>query len=163
MTVWMKLWSADHRWRSAGDLGIKPAAKIVSDTEIMKNKPIHVFAKPASVIVTTGIISLLFTACTLGRGEFYERWVVRVFADRLWSCPRLPKFWETLRVTVHRLETGEVLVVRNWWRWTSYYHVFVSSDFTWAVRHRLSFCHISAYSRLSEAAEIMNTRVNLSR
>jgi hypothetical protein len=69
--------------RSAGDLGRKPAAKIVSDTEIMKNTPIHVFAKSASVTLTTGIISLLFTSCTFGCGEFYERWVVRVCADRL--------------------------------------------------------------------------------
>jgi hypothetical protein len=111
----------------------------------MKNTPIHIFAKSASVTLTTGIISLIFTACTFGCGELYERWVVRVCADRLWSCPWLPKFWERLRLTVHRLETGEVLVVGKGWRWTSYYRVCVTSAFTWAVHHRLSFCHISPY------------------
>jgi hypothetical protein len=88
---------------------------------------------------------------------------VRVCADRLWSGPRLPKVWETLRVTVHRLETGELLVVGNVWRCTSYYRACVTSAFTWAVRHILSFCHISAYWIILEAAEMIKIRLNLSR
>jgi hypothetical protein len=56
-------------WRSTGDLGSKSAEKIISDTEIMKNTPIHVFDKSASVNLTTGIIYLRFTACPLGAGN----------------------------------------------------------------------------------------------
>jgi hypothetical protein len=104
-TVFFTLWHCDWTCgpritggprQSAGDLGRKPAKKIVSDTEIMKNTPIHVFAKSASVTLTTGLLFLVFTACSFGCVEFYEWWMIRACADRLWSCPRLPKVWETV-------------------------------------------------------------------
>jgi hypothetical protein len=48
-------WSADGFRR-------KSIAEIVSDTEQMKNTPIHVCAKTVFVTLTTGIIFLLFTS-----------------------------------------------------------------------------------------------------
>jgi hypothetical protein len=131
---------------------------------MMKNAPIHVFAKSASVTLTTGIFFLVFTACTFGCGDFMEAGLsacAPTAREAVRDCLKLDTdVW--LRVSVHRLETGEVLVMGKGWRWTSYYRVCVTSAFTWAVRHVLSFCHISAYSLLLEAAGMMNTRVNLS-
>jgi hypothetical protein len=40
----LKLWSADHRW-STGGFGMKYVAKIVWDTERMKNTPIQICAE----------------------------------------------------------------------------------------------------------------------
>jgi hypothetical protein len=58
-------------------------AKIVSDTERMKNTPTDVCAKTAFVTLSTGIILSYSLACTSGCGEFYGRWVVGVCAGRL--------------------------------------------------------------------------------
>jgi hypothetical protein len=53
------------------------------------------FKNVVMVTLTTGILYLYSLAWTFGFGEFYERWVARVFADRLWSGSRLPKVRET--------------------------------------------------------------------
>jgi hypothetical protein len=55
-------------------------AKMLSDTQRMKNTPIDVCAKTAFVTLTTGIMSPFHLCALLGMGNFTK--VVRVFADR---------------------------------------------------------------------------------
>jgi hypothetical protein len=58
--------------RSTGDFGRRTISKIVSETEKMKNTPIHVCAKTAFITLTAGTFLSYSLACTFGCCEYYE-------------------------------------------------------------------------------------------
>jgi hypothetical protein len=83
------------KW-SAGGFGRKSIAN-VSDAERMKDMRIHAFV--TFVTLTTGIIFLYLLACNSGCGEFYERLMVHVCTNCLWSGLHvhwLPMKWSTI-------------------------------------------------------------------
>jgi hypothetical protein len=90
------------RW-SAGGFGRKCTAKMVSDTEWIKNTRIYVCAKTSFVTLTTGMVLLLFTCMHIWAWRILRRWYAcaPTAYEVVRNCRNFEKQWYKCWTALH--------------------------------------------------------------